>query len=74
MAEYKFLRLEVADGVARLILARPPLNILNIEMMEELNSALERAQALAEVRALVIAAEGKAFRPVWRWKTTWGIG
>ncbi len=61
MADYKFLRLEVADGVARLILARPPLNILNIEMMEELNGALERVQALPEVRALVIAAEGKAF-------------
>jgi len=61
MADCKFLRLEVADGVARLILARPPLNILNIEMMEELNGALERVQALPEVRALVIAAEGKAF-------------
>ncbi len=61
MAEYRFLRLEVADGVAGLVLARPPLNILNIEMMEELNGALERVQALPEVRALVIAAEGKAF-------------
>ena len=61
MAEYKFLRLEVADGVARLILARPPLNILTLEMMHELNGALERVQALAEVRVLLIAAEGKAF-------------
>lgn len=61
MAEYRFLRLEVADGVARLVLARPPLNILTIEMMEELKGALERVQALPEVRALVIAAEGKAF-------------
>ena len=61
MAEYRFLRLEVADGVARVSLARPPLNILTIEMMQELNGALERAQALAEIRALVIAAEGKAF-------------
>ncbi|MEK7709540.1 MAG: enoyl-CoA hydratase/isomerase family protein, partial [candidate division NC10 bacterium] len=61
MGDHKFIRLEVADGVARLVLARPPLNILNIEMMEELNSALERVQALPEVRALVIAAEGKAF-------------
>ncbi|MEK6664898.1 MAG: enoyl-CoA hydratase-related protein [candidate division NC10 bacterium] len=61
MGDDKFIRLEVADGVARLVLARPPLNILNIEMMEELNSALERVQALAEVRALVMAAEGKAF-------------
>src|SRR3972149_2677677 len=52
MGDYKFIRLEVADVVARLVLARPPLNILNIEMMEELNSALERVQALPEVRRL----------------------
>ena len=61
MAGYRFLRLEVADGVARLVLARPPLNILTIEMMEELNAALECVQALPEVRALVLGAEGKAF-------------
>ena len=61
MGDDKFIRLEVADGVARLVLARPPLNILNIEMMEEVNAALERVQALHEVRVLVMAAEGKAF-------------
>src|SRR3990172_2098267 len=61
MGDDKFIRLEVADGVARLVLARPPLNILNIEMMEELNGALEHVQALPEVRVLVMAAEGKAF-------------
>ncbi len=57
----RFVRFEVADGVARLTLARPPLNILTIEMMEELNDALRRVQALSEVRALVLSAEGKAF-------------
>ena len=61
MGDYKFIRLEVADGVARLVLARPPLNILTIEMMEEVNAALERVQLLPEVRALVLGAEGKAF-------------
>ncbi|MBI3030152.1 MAG: enoyl-CoA hydratase/isomerase family protein, partial [Candidatus Rokubacteria bacterium] len=61
MVEYRFLRLGVAEGVARLVLARPPLNILTIDMMEELNGALERVQSLLEVRALVLAAEGKAF-------------
>src|SRR3972149_5396076 len=61
MGDDKFIRLEIADGVARLVLARPPLNILNIEMMEDVNAALERVQALHEVRVLVMAAEGKAF-------------
>ena len=61
MAAYRFIRVDVADGVARLTLARPLLNILTIEMMEELNGALECVQALPEARALVLGAEGKAF-------------
>lgn len=60
MAEERFVRLTVADGVARLCLARPPLNILTIEMMEELSGALRRAGG-SPVHALVLSAEGKAF-------------
>lgn len=55
------VRFDVIDGVARLTLARPPLNILTIQMMQEVNDTLERVRALADGRALVLAAEGKAF-------------
>jgi cyclohexa-1,5-dienecarbonyl-CoA hydratase len=61
MTPYRFLRLDAGDTAARLTLARPPLNILTIEMLEELGDALDRVAALAETRALVLAAEGKAF-------------
>lgn len=47
--------------VARITLARPPLNILTIEMMEELNEALGQLSRRQDIKALVLAAEGKAF-------------
>lgn len=51
-----------SDGaVARITLARPPLNILTVPMMQELNAALEAAAGEPALRALVLAAEGKAF-------------
>lgn len=58
--DYQNISLKVVSGVARLTFNRPPLNVLNIAMMREINSALDRFdQATAKV--LVIAAEGKAF-------------
>jgi cyclohexa-1,5-dienecarbonyl-CoA hydratase len=45
----------------RITLARPPLNLLTIEMLHELGEALERAAARPALKALVLAAEGKAF-------------
>jgi cyclohexa-1,5-dienecarbonyl-CoA hydratase len=63
MSGYKFLKTWSADGAAWISINRPPLNVLDIPTMEELNEALRavKAQEL-EVRALVITAEGdKAF-------------
>jgi len=51
----EFLR---QDGVARITLNRPPLNILHSPMLEELAAALEEAAA---ERLLVVAAKGRAF-------------
>jgi cyclohexa-1,5-dienecarbonyl-CoA hydratase len=47
--------------VARLTLARPPLNIMTVAMMGELNEALDRVAANPVLKALVIAGDGKAF-------------
>jgi cyclohexa-1,5-dienecarbonyl-CoA hydratase len=55
------VKIEISDGIARLILNRPPLNVLNIEMMEEINSALETIISTDDLNVVVIAAEGKAF-------------
>jgi cyclohexa-1,5-dienecarbonyl-CoA hydratase len=47
--------------VARLTLARPPLNVMTVAMMAELNDALDRAAANPVLKALVLAGDGKAF-------------
>jgi cyclohexa-1,5-dienecarbonyl-CoA hydratase len=52
----------VVDGrVARITLARPPLNVLTIAMMAELTAALAEATRRPDVACLVLGAEGKAF-------------
>lgn len=61
MSEYEFLELQVADGIATVTLNRPPLNVLNIPMMAELNTLLETVVSDADVAAVVIRASGKAF-------------
>ncbi|MBI3076789.1 MAG: enoyl-CoA hydratase/isomerase family protein [Deltaproteobacteria bacterium] len=61
MSEHRFLKVSVDDGVARVVLNRPPLNIFTTEMVEELNRVLEGLSGEPALRALVLAAEGKAF-------------
>ena len=58
---YATIRLEIEGPVARITLARPPLNILNIAMLEEIAGALDALAGRGELRAVVIAADGKAF-------------
>ena len=55
------LGVETDGAVARIILRRPPLNILTIETLEELNRNLRGLCHEPELRALVLQAEGKAF-------------
>jgi len=58
---FKNIRVEEKDGVAKVVLARPPLNILNIEMMEEMNGALEGFVGRDDVKVVAFFGEGKAF-------------
>jgi cyclohexa-1,5-dienecarbonyl-CoA hydratase len=58
---YEFLDVAVADGIATITLDRPPLNVLNIPMMAELNTALESEVVDANLAAVVFRAGGKAF-------------
>lgn len=59
--DFKSIQFELRDGVGRIVLDRPPLNVLNIAMMEEIRSALRHAQAATDTRAIVFAAVGKMF-------------
>ncbi len=50
-----------SPGAVRIVLARPPLNVIDIAMMEEINGVLAGIKSNPEIKALVIAAEGRAF-------------
>ena len=59
--EFENILLEKHEGVARITLNRPPLNVLNIAMMKEINQALESIQNDTSIKVLVITGNGKAF-------------
>ena len=61
MAEYKNIILTQENGLARITLDRPPLNVLNIEMMKEIVSALEGLKDAGDIRLVVFDAQGKNF-------------
>ena len=61
MADYENIRLEREGGVATLTLDKPPLNVLDIAMMEEMNEALKGLEEDQTLKALVIRADNKAF-------------
>jgi cyclohexa-1,5-dienecarbonyl-CoA hydratase len=54
--QYKDIQLTGTDRVARITLARPPLNILTIEMMKEITDAVNRIATMRDVCAIVLAA------------------
>ncbi len=58
---YKHIQTELKEGVATLTLNRAPLNVLNIEMMEEINAYFEGLLKEKALKLLVIQAAGKAF-------------
>lgn len=58
---FEFIGFENDGIVARVVLRRPPLNILHAEMIAGLNRVLRDLRSDSGLRALVISAEGKAF-------------
>lgn len=58
---FALLHAETAADIATITLDRPPLNILTIEMMRELDAALDVVSASKHLKAVVLRAEGKAF-------------
>jgi methylglutaconyl-CoA hydratase len=56
------IRLIVSEGIARVTLARPEVrNAFNAETIEELHGVFTRITAADDVRAVVLAGEGKVF-------------
>ena len=56
-----FVTLQINEGVARLTLNRPPLNILTLAGIRELAGVLDTVARQSRLKALVLAARGKAF-------------
>src|ERR1051326_8559822 len=58
---YNRIRFELVPLVARILLANPPLNVIDIPMMEEHYVVLTDVEAHPEICAVVISGEGKCF-------------
>jgi cyclohexa-1,5-dienecarbonyl-CoA hydratase len=52
---------EIRDRVARVVLDRPPLNVVDLAAAHELVATLERARREPGLAAVVLAARGRAF-------------
>jgi len=55
------LRSSLGDGLGRIILDHPPLNILNLELLRRLREELERLADAPELRVLLLSAAGLHF-------------
>ena len=61
MTEYNHLKTEIADGVARIIFARPKHNVFNIEMINEFSAILKKLADADDLKCVVILGEGKSW-------------
>ena len=59
--EYSLIRFVSEDGIARITLDRPPANVISVDMMAEINHALESLEYAKEVKLIVISGAGKYF-------------
>jgi len=55
------LQLDIRPPVARILLRNPPLNVIDVPMMEELAEAIAEIEGQAAVSVVVICGEGKVF-------------
>lgn len=61
MSQHTFLRIVDGGSSVSLVLNRPPLNVMNIEMLKEMNAVLQSLQHHPDAKVLLIRGEGKAF-------------
>jgi cyclohexa-1,5-dienecarbonyl-CoA hydratase len=61
--ESKLARLgvDLSPPVARIVLRHPPLNVIDIPMMEELAQALREIDARSDISIVVLSGEGRGF-------------
>src|SRR5437899_1168661 len=55
------IQVQYERNAAHITLAHPPLNVIDIAMMDELADALQRAEQRRDINAIIFRGEGKAF-------------
>ncbi len=60
-SNYTRITVELRPPAARITLNNPPLNVIDIPMMEELRAALEQIEARPEISVIVFAGSERAF-------------
>lgn len=60
-AQLSRISVETQGSVARITLRNPPLNVIDISMMEELGGALAEIEAQPQVAVIVLSGAGRAF-------------
>ncbi len=58
---YQHIEVSLTDGIGTITLNRPPVNILNIAMMEEINHVLSSWQGNKDLKVALFNARGKCF-------------
>ena len=61
MSSFTDIAVEITGHVALIEIQRPPLNFFDISLIQQIANALDEIDANPEVRATVLAAQGKAF-------------
>jgi cyclohexa-1,5-dienecarbonyl-CoA hydratase len=61
LTKFSRITLELSPPVARIVLRNPPLNVIDIAMMEELAQALAEIEARDDISTLVLSGAGKSF-------------
>jgi cyclohexa-1,5-dienecarbonyl-CoA hydratase len=59
--ELSRLTMEIASSVARIVLRHPPVNVIDVPMMQELARSLAEIEARPDLSAIVVSSEGKSF-------------
>jgi cyclohexa-1,5-dienecarbonyl-CoA hydratase len=55
------LKMDISPSVARIALSHSPLNVIDIQMMNELAQALLQIEARSDISVIVLSGEGKSF-------------
>jgi cyclohexa-1,5-dienecarbonyl-CoA hydratase len=58
---YRFIRFETVQGISRITFDRPPANVMSVEVVDDLNLALESLEYQRDVKLVVFAGTGKYF-------------